>query len=167
VHAPGPAPEVTACFLLGGERTLIQDPGFGLRQLVDIAARALSPAVNDPTTAVQAIDRITGLMATLAERPDPSGWYLGEDGAVRVRAPEPGFARLATLAYTEIALFGAGSPQVSRRLLAAFAVLEGMTEGPRREAVADLRRRTEKVVAAAMPAAFADVAHEPDRLGFG
>ncbi len=171
LHAPSPGTDVghrvTACFLLGGERTLIQDPGFGLRQLADIAVRALSPAINDPTTAVQAIDRITSLMATLAERPDPSGFYTGEDGVVRVRAPEPGFARLAALGYTEIALFGADSPQVSRRLLAAFGVLEGMTDGARREAVAGLHRRTLAAVEAAMPAAFLEVAREPDRLGFG
>ena len=84
-----------------------------------------------------------------------------------MRAPEPGFARLAALAYTEIALYGADSPQVSRRLLAAYGVLEGLTDGPRREAVADLRRRTLAAVEAAMPAAFLEVAREPDRLGFG
>lgn len=158
---------VMECFLLGGERTLIQDPGFGLRQLVDIASRALSPAINDPTTAVQAIDRITSLLATIAERPDPTGYYVDDDGIVRVSAREPGFARLAALAYTEISHFGAGSPQVTRRLLAAYDVLEGLTDGERREVVAGLRRRTLAAATDAVPAAFDDVAREPDRLGFG
>ena len=171
VHAPAAPPSadpgVIACFLLGGERTLIQDPGFGLRQLVNIGCRALSPAINDPTTAVQALDRITSLMATLAERPDPSGYFLGEDGVVRVQAPEPGFARLATLAYTEIALYGAGSPQVCRRLLAAYNVLEGLTEGPRQEVIRELRRRTLVTFEDAIPAPFHGVSAEPDRLGFG
>ena len=70
--------EVAACFLIGGERTLIQDPGFVFRQLVDIAIRALSPAVNDPTTGVQAIDRMVDLLATVAARPDPTGWFADE-----------------------------------------------------------------------------------------
>ncbi|MBJ7455515.1 MAG: DUF2254 domain-containing protein, partial [Thermoleophilia bacterium] len=155
------------CFLLGGERTLIQDPGFGLRQIVDIAARALSPAINDPTTAVQAVDRLTSLVAVLARRPDPTGFYTDGDGVVRVSAPEPGFARLAELAYTEISLFGADSPQVTRRLLAAYDVLEGLTDGARREAVDAIRRRTLAAMDAAMPAAFRDIAAHPDRLGFG
>lgn len=171
VHAPGGAPQddpgVIACFLLGGERTLIQDPGFGLRQLVDIASRALSPAINDPTTAVQALDRITSLMATIAERPDPSGFHLGEDGVVRMQGPEPGFERLATLAYTEIALYGAGSPQISRRLLAAYGVLEGLTEGPRRDVIAQLRRRTLATLEESIPAPFHEISGQPDRLGFG
>ncbi len=171
VHGGGaatePAGDLLACLLLGGERTLIQDPGFGLRQLVDIAARALSPAINDPTTAVQVVDRLAGLLAVVAERPDPSGHYADDAGVVRVRAREPGFARLATLAFTEISLFGAGSPQVTRRLLAAYDVLEGITSGERRAVVAGLRARTLAAMETAMPAPFADVAAHPDRLGFG
>jgi hypothetical protein len=70
--------DVAACFLIGGERTLIQDPGFVFRQLVDVAIRALSPAVNDPTTGVQAIDRMVDLLATVAARPDPPGRYVDD-----------------------------------------------------------------------------------------
>jgi uncharacterized membrane protein len=155
------------CMMLGGERTMIQDPGFALRQLVDVAGRALSPAVNDPTTAVQAIDRITELLAALARRPDPAGDYVGSDGRVRVRVPEPDFARLATLAYSEIGLFGAASPQVVRRLLSAYANLEALTDGARRDTIRALRARTEAEARAAMPASILDAALTPDRLGFG
>jgi uncharacterized membrane protein len=158
---------ISECFLRGGERTLIQDPGFGLRQLVDIAGRALSPAINDPTTAVQAIDRITDLLATIAQRPDPTGWYTDDAGVVRVGIQEPGFGRLLALGYTEIALYGAGAPQVTRRLLAAFGVLEGLVEGGRRDAVAELRRLTLAGAEAALPSAFLAPASVPDRLGFG
>jgi uncharacterized membrane protein len=59
--------------LVGHERTLVQDPGFALRQLVDVPSRARSPAVNDPTTTVRVIDRIVGLLSICATRPDPSG----------------------------------------------------------------------------------------------
>ena len=79
-------------------RSLLQDPGFGFRQLVDIAIRALSPAVNDPTTAVQVLDRLTDLLGRVADRTDPTGWYADDDGVTRVhlvpsslrRAGDPG-----------------------------------------------------------------------------
>src|SRR5262249_5933354 len=54
---------------VGAERTMFQDVAFGLRQLVDIAIRALSPAVNDPTTAVQSLDRVHIIMCQLASLP--------------------------------------------------------------------------------------------------
>ena len=78
-------PEVSKFFLMRGERTFVQDPAFGFRQLVDIAIRALSPAVNDPTTAVQAIDRISDLLAISGTRPDPTGLLVDSEGAVRVK----------------------------------------------------------------------------------
>jgi uncharacterized membrane protein len=61
--------DVTRFFLIRGERTFVQDPAFGFRQLADVAIRALSPAVNDPTTAVQAIDRISDLLALTGSSP--------------------------------------------------------------------------------------------------
>ena len=67
-------------FLLTNERSLLLDPGFGLRQLVDIAIRALSPAVNDPTTAVQVIDRVADLLGQIVHHPDPTGWYADDCG---------------------------------------------------------------------------------------
>ena len=82
VHGPDPgaldADEVHTHLLFGSERTLLLDPGFGIRQLVDTASRALSPAINDPTTAVQALLRIEDLLARIVVHPDPSGWYLDE-----------------------------------------------------------------------------------------
>ena len=70
-------------------RTLYQDPCYGVRQLVDIAIRALSPAVNDPTTAVQTLDRLHGIMRSIANRPDPSG-LRGWVRLVRLIVPVPG-----------------------------------------------------------------------------
>ena len=69
-RAPPPGPG-----LFGG-RTLYQDPCYGVRQLVDIAIRAVSPAINDPTTAVQSLDRLYGILRAIADRPDPSGVHL-------------------------------------------------------------------------------------------
>ena len=61
--------ETARLFLVRGERTFVQDPNFGFRQLADVAVRALSPAVNDPTTAVQSIDRISDLLGLVGTTP--------------------------------------------------------------------------------------------------
>jgi uncharacterized membrane protein len=163
---PG-ADAVLRHMLVGPERTLVQDPGFALRQLVDVASRALSPAVNDPTTAVQVIDRIVDLLSICATRPDPSGWYVDAQGVVRVRVPELGFARLAELGFTEIALYGAGAPQVVRRLRAAYDVLEELVGPDRRATVETLRHQLTIAARDAVPPAFTEISSRPDRLGLG
>ena len=171
VHGSPPAEvssdEIVDHFLLGGERTLVQDPGFAFRQLVDVAIRALSPAVNDPTTAVQAIDRIVDLLATVATRPDPSGWYVDDSGIVRLRCREPGLARLTKLGFTEIVRYGADSPQVGRRLRAAFDVLRELVRPDVRSVIDELRRILDTTEASLLPAGFAALASEPDRHGLG
>ncbi len=104
----------------GIERTMAQDPMFGFRQLVDIAEKALSPAVNDPTTAVQAIDRMHDLLRRIATRPQPTGVHVDGDGVARLVVPVPQWREIVGLACDEIRLFGAGSLQVARRLRAMF-----------------------------------------------
>jgi uncharacterized membrane protein len=158
--------EVAARFLFGAERTLVQDPGFVFRQLVDVAIRALSPAVNDPTTGVQAIDRINDLLGGVAGRPDPTGWYVDERGAPRLLLHEPGLERLLLLAYVEIIRYGADSPQVARRLHAAFDVIEPQLRPDVTWVVHDLRRMLTESEAVA-PAAFAAVSSVADRHGLG
>lgn len=93
--------DVTRFFLIRGERTFVQDPAFGFRQLVDIAIRALSPAVNDPTTGVQAIDRISDLLAITGSRLDPTGLRVDASGTVRVKR------RSSVTALTRLRLSGA------------------------------------------------------------
>jgi uncharacterized membrane protein len=105
---------------LGRERTLFQDPLYGIRQLVDIGTQALSPAINAPTSAVQVLDRLSDLLPQIAERPDPTGLFADGTGKVRLIVPVIGWSRIVELAFTEIRTFGAGSPQVTRRLLACF-----------------------------------------------
>ncbi len=129
-YPPGPAgPPVTAAQAaaavnLGRGRTLYQDPAFGLRQLADIAAQALSPAVNQPTTAVLVIDSLEDILLQIARSSHPSGCYTDQAGTVRLIMPVPGWDDCLDLAFTEITTYGAGSPQVARRLLAAYNVLE-------------------------------------------
>ena len=103
---------------LGQERTLEQDPMFAFRIIVDIASKALSPAINDPTTAVLAIDQIHHLLRDVGKR------YLGdgeeEDGAGRLRLiyRTPDWEDFVLLGITEIRHYGHDSIQVQRRLRA-------------------------------------------------
>jgi uncharacterized membrane protein len=107
-------PDVTRFFLIRGERTFVQDPAFGFRQLVDIAIRPLSPAVNDPTTGVQAIDRLSDLLAITGVRLDPTGLRVDSGGTVRVKRKLRNFNALLALALTEIIRYGADAPQADR-----------------------------------------------------
>ncbi len=165
--APADGDTVAQWFLLGTERTLVQDPGFVLRQLVDIASRALSPAVNDPTTAVQAVDRITDLLGSVADRPDPACCYVDEQGVARLWTREPGLGRLVQLSFVEIIRYGADAPQVVRRLRAAFDALDGLVRPDLAAVLDELRTLLDRAAAAAMPPALHDLALEADRHGLG
>jgi uncharacterized membrane protein len=104
----------------GLERTLEQDMAYGLRMLVDIAERSLSDGpFLDPTTAVQAIDRLHDCLRQLATRDFPDGRYRDDNGEVRLHTPSMTWDDYVHLAFDEIRLAGAGSPQVARRLRAA------------------------------------------------
>jgi len=101
---------------VGPERAVHQDAFYGIRALVDVAAQALSPAVNAPTSAVQVLDRLQDFLRLMAARPWPSGIYADQTGRVRLLIPVRSWDQLVDLALTEITEFGAGSPQVTRRL---------------------------------------------------
>ena len=92
------------------------DPAFGFRQLVDIAERALSPGVNDPTTAVQCIDQIHALLRRIAGRPEPEAVQVDGEGRPRVLLPVLTWESLVRLSFEEIRHWGASSLQVRRRL---------------------------------------------------
>jgi uncharacterized membrane protein len=91
---------------------------FAFRIMVDIAARALSPAVNDPTTAVLAIDQIHRLLRYAGSRNLGNGEVRDRSGELRLVFPTPTWEDIVDLATTEIRLYGASSMQVSRRLRA-------------------------------------------------
>jgi uncharacterized membrane protein len=159
--------DVTRFFLIGGERTFVQDPAFGFRQLVDIAIRALSPAVNDPTTGVQAIDRLSDLLGIAGSRLDPTGLRVDSSGAVRVKRKLRNFDGLLVLSLTEVIRYGADAPQVVRRLRAALDELEATLPAERQVTIAGQRSLLEAAVSAALPAPFMPVASTPDREGLG
>jgi uncharacterized membrane protein len=159
--------DVTRCLLVRGERTFVQDPGFGFRQLADVAVRALSPGINDPTTAVQAIDRIGDLLAVTGARPDPTGLRVDAAGTVRIKGQLRGFEALLVLATTEILRYGADAPQVVRRMRAMLDELERTLPQDRHGAIARQRALLEDAVTAGMAGPFQAVAAIPDRQGFG
>jgi uncharacterized membrane protein len=114
------------------ERTPHQDPAFGFRQLVDVAERALSPGINDPSTAVQALDQLHDLLRTLVRRPFPSPHRVDGNGRLRLILPRPDWEAYVRLGLDEIRQYGEGSLQVSRRLRAILQDLLSMAPGPRR-----------------------------------
>jgi uncharacterized membrane protein len=101
---------------IGEERTFEQDPKYAIRLLVDIAIKALSPAINDPTTAVQALDQIEDLLLRLSQRHLEIGTYRDSDGNLRLVVPSPAWEDLVRLALDEICFCGATSMQVMRRM---------------------------------------------------
>jgi uncharacterized membrane protein len=96
--------------VLAQERTPQKDAAFGFRQLVDIAARALSPGVNDPTTAVEALDRLHDLLRSLVRRAIPSPARVDKDGRLRLFLPRPDFADYVQLSFEEIGALRRGFP---------------------------------------------------------
>ena len=102
----------------GSERTLEQDPLFAFRVLVDIASKALSPAINDPTTAVLAIDQIHHLLRDVGKRFLGDGREEDPTGRLRLIYRTPNWEDFVQLGTTEIRHYGRDSIQVQRRLRA-------------------------------------------------
>jgi len=118
-----PEQTLTRTIHLATSRSFEHDPKYAIRLLVDIAIRALSPAVNDPTTAVQALDQIEDLLRRLGCRQLETGYARDAAGKIRVTFPVPTWQDYLTLAFDEIRQFGANSIQVNRRLRAALVGL--------------------------------------------
>ena len=124
--------------MIGEERTIEQDPAFALRILVDIAIRALSPAVNDPTTAVQVLGAIEDLLLLIGESDLRGRGELRDgDGTLRVLVETRRWEDLLALALTEIREYGVTATQVTRRTRALLDRLEARVRPEHRAAVAD------------------------------
>ncbi len=132
----------------GAERTLEQDPAFAFRIMVDIASRALSPAINDPTTAVLALDQLHRDLLYLGRKELATGSATDRAGRLRLVYPTPQWEDFVALAVSEIRLFGASSIQVARRLRAMLEHLAGALPEPRipplREELAMLQHAVER-----------------------
>ena len=109
---------------LRNERSYPDDPAYAFRQLVDIAERGVSDPFSDPTTTVQAIDRLHDALRQLATRTIPTGEHHDEHGTLRLVTPALSWTGYVRLALDELRIAGAGSPQVARRLRAALEDLK-------------------------------------------
>lgn len=160
---------VTGLIALGPERTIEQDPAFAVRVLVDIAIRALSPAVNDPTTAVQVLNHIESFLTRIGQSPLPDRHVLaGDDGRPRLVLRGRTWEDYLQLAVSEIRDYGATSTQVCRRLRALFdGLLDSLppTQHPAVRAEADLL--SESVERAFPDATRRAVAQTADSQGVG
>jgi uncharacterized membrane protein len=102
----------------GSERTLEQDPTFAFRIVIDIANKALSPAINDPTTAVLAIDQLHRMLRSVGRRSLRTDEILDSTGQLRVIIRTPNWEDFVHLAFSEIRAYGGNNLQIMRRMRA-------------------------------------------------
>jgi uncharacterized membrane protein len=132
--------QLLAAVALGSERTIEQDPTFAFRILVDIAIKALSPAINDPTTAVLAIDQIHRLLRHVGLRHVSREEVCDEAGMLRLVFRTPNWEDFVHLACTEIRHCGVGSVQIMRRMR---SMLENLMRTLPAHRHAELRKQLE------------------------
>ena len=143
VHGDGDLGDDAAitAVVLGRNRTMQQDIAFGFRQLVDVAERALSPGINDPTTAVQALDELHDLLRRLVVRPLPDGVHVDGDGRVRLLSRPLRLGDALSLALDEIDQYGAEATQVQARIAGLLEDLEQAEIAEHRSVIRDYARR--------------------------
>jgi uncharacterized membrane protein len=129
---PGRLGDAASHVRLGDERTHGLDPAYGFRKLVDIGTRSAS---DDPTTTVEALHRIHDCLRQLAVRTFPSGRHCDADGVLRVSEPVRSWDDYVLLAFEEIRLAAASSPQIARRLRAALLDLKTVASPERQPAL--------------------------------
>jgi len=152
----------------GRERTIEQDPTFAFRVIVDIATKALSKAINDPTTAVLAIDQLHRLLRSVGRRELGDSYRHDAQGRLRVVFPTPDWEDFVQLTCREIRIYGTENLQIARRLRAMIDNLDEVLPEPRKAALRLERdlldRMIEKVYLLPEDAALARIA---DKQGLG
>ena len=137
--------EFRGAFDLGSARTLQQDVEFGVLQIVDIALKAISPAVNDPTTAISCVDQLSRILILYVSREAPACLLYDPPGVVRVNVPWIDFDGLLTSAFEQIRLYSQADIAVSLRMLRALADIASTTADPAvRIALLELGKRVVK-----------------------
>lgn len=150
------------------ERTITQDPAYAIRAIVDIAVRALSPAINDPTTATESLDLIEALLHLMSRRDLGDRCYFSDDGSPRVLWPAPDWDQLLDLALTEIRHYGIRAPQVTRRLRAVLDSLMQIAPSERHPAVLKhIALLGEGLASAYAGETEREHASTPDHIGLG
>jgi len=122
--------QLRGAFDFGPARTLQQDVEFGVLQIVDIALKAISPAVNDPTTAIGSVDQLSRILIRFASRETPESILYDPPGVFRVHVPSIGFERLLDSAFEQIRSYSRSDVAVSLRLLRALTDIAGTTPDP-------------------------------------
>jgi uncharacterized membrane protein len=140
------AAQLDALYTVGRQRTMAQDAGFGIRQIVDVALKALSPGINDTTTAVICVDYLSAVLARLAVRQFESPNRL-DHGELRVIARGPTFPDLLGQGFDQIRQNAAGNVTVLVSLLQALEVIAVRTQDPRRRQA--LKRQADLIADAA------------------
>jgi uncharacterized membrane protein len=143
---PLPTKDLLSAIELGDERTFGQDPKYAIRLLVDIAIKALSPAINDPTTAVQALDQIEDLLLRLGGRRLEIGAFRDGEARLRVIIAFPGWEDFLCLAFDEIRFYGSNSVQVMRRMKALLSEMISVLPKERQTAVSFWQARLQSTV---------------------
>ena len=128
--SPEGTAELLAAIDIGPTRTLQQDVEFGVLQIVDIALRAISPAVNDPTTAINCVDQLSRILIRFASREPPDNLLYDPPGIVRASVEWIHFDRLVVSAFEQIRLYARTDIAVSLRLLRAFSDIAVSTSDP-------------------------------------
>ena len=126
--------EMQAAYSIDRHRTVEQDAAFGIRQIVDIALRALSPGINDSTTAAMCVDYLTAILARIAPLPLPSS-HRFEDGELRVITIGPDFASLVAESFDEIRGSASGNVAIMLRMLDALQTIGSLTHDAGRRRV--------------------------------
>jgi uncharacterized membrane protein len=150
---------LNAAYVIGRQRTVEQDVAFGIRQIVDVAMKALSPGINDTTTAVMCVDYLAAIMTRLAARRIATPYRLDE-GTLRVIVRGSSFESLLSEAFDQIRQHAEGNVAILLRLLAALHTLAGATLSPNRRRV--LRQKVDEIAEAAERSIASP--HDRDRL---
>ncbi len=139
---------VAPCVHTGVERTLTQDVGFGVRQLTDVATKALSPGINDPTTAVHALGHLSALLCALVDRELGPELLRDDQGRVRVVVSRPGLADYVEVALGQPRHYGAADVQVLAKIFQVLLELGHRVPPQDRAVVRDQLERLRGTVAA-------------------
>lgn len=129
-------------FVIGEERTPEQDAELGIVVIADMAVRALSPGINDPTTAMLCVDRLAEILARLGSAPEPVAARLSQSGEVRFFARSTSFARALGLAFDQIRHYGGGNPTIAIKLIDTCRRLGTLVRASGRDVLAEQVERT-------------------------
>ena len=139
---------VAGCVHVGFERTSSQDVGYGLRQLTDVANKALSPGINDPTTAIHALGHISAFLCALSDHELGAELLRDEDDGARVVLHRPDLAGYVDLGLSQPRRYGAADPQVLQRIGQVLLDLSHRVAPDQRSVVRDELERLRTTIAA-------------------